>query len=207
MPSDDILDGLASLTYAEAEGVLETDAANAIALEGANESAWVRRCRPRFPRRRDRRQPMSAVAAAEPVVEAVQPADCEVIRARPGRQRSEAADQAILSATLDLLAIDGYGGLTMAAVIARSGVSSATLYRRWPTKQQLVAAAVASLHAEIIDVDTGSLDGDLAAVVGSIAASMSVSATTSPSRCSSSCAATPSSSLRSTRSSSCRGWP
>ena len=37
VPSDDVLDGLASLTYAEAEGVLETDAANAIALEGANE--------------------------------------------------------------------------------------------------------------------------------------------------------------------------
>ncbi len=117
---------------------------------------------------------MTAVAAAEPVVEAVQPAECEVVRPRPGRQRSEAADQAILGATLDLLAMDGYGGLTMAAVIARSGVSSATLYRRWPTKQQLVAAAVASLHAEIVDVDTGSLEGDLLAVAGSIAASMSV---------------------------------
>jgi AcrR family transcriptional regulator len=43
-------------------------------------------------------------------------------RARPGRQRSEAADSAILSATLDLLAERGYGGLTMAAVISRSGV-------------------------------------------------------------------------------------
>jgi EmrB/QacA subfamily drug resistance transporter len=36
-PSDDVLDGLASLTYAEAEGVLEADAANALALDGANE--------------------------------------------------------------------------------------------------------------------------------------------------------------------------
>ncbi|MBU3702145.1 MAG: helix-turn-helix transcriptional regulator, partial [Acidimicrobiia bacterium] len=69
-------------------------------------------------------------------------------RVRPGRQRSEAADHAILSATLDLLSETGYGALTVAAVIARSGVSSATLYRRWPTKQDLVAAALASLHAE-----------------------------------------------------------
>ena len=35
----------------------------------------------------------------------------------------------------------------MSAVIAAAGVSSATLYRRWPTKQQLVAAALASLRA------------------------------------------------------------
>jgi hypothetical protein len=36
-PRDDVLDGLASLTYAEAEGVLETDAARAIALDGSEE--------------------------------------------------------------------------------------------------------------------------------------------------------------------------
>ena len=95
-------------------------------------------------------------------------------RPRPGRQRSEAADLAILGATLDLLAAVGYGGLTMAAVIARSGVSSATLYRRWPTKQQLVAAALASLHPEITDVDTGSLDGDISEMARSLAATLSV---------------------------------
>jgi len=94
--------------------------------------------------------------------------------ARPGRQRSEAADQAILSATLDLLALDGYGGMTMAAVIARSGVSSATLYRRWQTKQELVVAALASLHAEIVDVDTGSLPGDVAALARSVADAVAV---------------------------------
>jgi AcrR family transcriptional regulator len=95
-------------------------------------------------------------------------------RARPGRQRSEAADSAILSATLDLLAERGYGGLTMAAVISRSGVSSATLYRRWPTKQQLVAASLASMHAEIVDVDTGSLESDITSMIRSIAQALSV---------------------------------
>lgn len=104
---------------------------------------------------------MSAAAATAPV-------------ARPGRQRSEAADQAILAATLDLLSAEGYGGLTVAAVIARAGVSSATLYRRWPDKQHLVAAALASLHAEIVDVDSGSLEGDLAAFLGGIAEAMSL---------------------------------
>jgi len=95
-------------------------------------------------------------------------------RSRPGRQRSEAADQAILAATLDVLASDGYGGLTMAAVIARSGVSSATLYRRWTTKQELVAAALASMHPAITPIDTGTLDGDVHELVRAVSTSLSV---------------------------------
>jgi AcrR family transcriptional regulator len=101
-------------------------------------------------------------------------ADVAAPRNRPGRQRSEAADQAILAAALEVLAEDGYGGMTMAAVIARAGVSSATLYRRWPTKQELVAAALASLHPAIVDDDTGALEDDLVAFVRSVARSMSV---------------------------------
>jgi AcrR family transcriptional regulator len=62
----------------------------------------------------------------------------------------------------------------MAAVIARSGVSSATLYRRWQTKHDLVAAALASLHHEIVDIDTGSLEGDVTAFVRSLADAMAV---------------------------------
>ena len=63
---------------------------------------------------------------------------------------------------MQLLCDRGYGGLTMAAVIERAGVSSATLYRRWPTKHELVAAAIDSLAPEPIDIDTGSLEGDIA---------------------------------------------
>lgn len=95
-------------------------------------------------------------------------------RLRPGRQRSEAADRAILDATLELLGEHGYASLTVASVIARSGVSSATLYRRWPTKQDLVAAALATLHAEIVDIDTGSLHDDVLAMVNAVADVMSV---------------------------------
>jgi AcrR family transcriptional regulator len=73
-----------------------------------------------------------------------------------------------------VLAADGYAGLTMAAVIARAGVSSATLYRRWQTKHDLVAAAIASLHHEIVDIDNGSLESDIAALVRSVAEAMAV---------------------------------
>jgi AcrR family transcriptional regulator len=84
---------------------------------------------------------------------------------RPGRHRSQAADDAILSATLDLLSDKGYGGFTVSAVIERAGVSSATLYRRWPTKQQLVAAALASVTPQPPLTDTGTLSGDLSAFI------------------------------------------
>jgi AcrR family transcriptional regulator len=89
---------------------------------------------------------------------------------RPGRQRRAAADAAILDATLALLRDRGYEALTMAAVIENAGVSSATLYRRWTAKSELVAAAVASLVPdEPAGIDTGSLEGDVAAFVREVA--------------------------------------
>src|SRR5689334_19207728 len=95
-------------------------------------------------------------------------------KARPGRHRSEVADEAIHRATLELLVEHGYSGLTMAAVIERAGVSSATLYRRYTTKQELVSAAVATLVPAVTPVDTGTLEGDIAALVRDIAHSVSV---------------------------------
>lgn len=91
---------------------------------------------------------------------------------RLGRHRSKAAGDAILAATLELLSERGYDGFTVSSVIERAGVSSATLYRRWPTKQHLVVAAVASLAPQPIDSDTGSLAGDLRALLAHIAQSV-----------------------------------
>ena len=93
----------------------------------------------------------------------------ELTKRRPGRQRSEAADEMILDTTLDCLREYGYAGLTMAGVIERAGVSSATLYRRWATKPELVAAAVEFLAPEPTELDTGSLAGDVNALLRHIA--------------------------------------
>jgi AcrR family transcriptional regulator len=82
-----------------------------------------------------------------------------------GRPRSEKADQAITAATLELLLEVGYADLTMAGVAQRAGVSTATLYRRYPGKRQLVTATIASLRAEKIPETTGSLEGDLRGIV------------------------------------------
>jgi AcrR family transcriptional regulator len=107
-------------------------------------------------------------------VSATRTAPTSTASSRPGRHRSQAADTAILEAALEVLADEGYAGLTMAAVIERAGVSSATLYRRWPTKQQLVVAAVETLVPAPSDTDTGSLAGDLDAFARDVAASIAV---------------------------------
>lgn len=55
----------------------------------------------------------------------------------------------------------GYAQLTMAGVAHRAGVSTATLYRRFCSKEDLVVTALSSLVPEGPPVDTGSLVGDL----------------------------------------------
>jgi AcrR family transcriptional regulator len=93
--------------------------------------------------------------------------------ARRGRKRSPEIDRAILDATLAVLAEVGVERFTANEVIARTGVSSATLYRRWPTMQDLVAAAIQSIGPEPVDIDTGSLEGDLAEFVELIGSALS----------------------------------
>src|SRR5215467_6175875 len=66
---------------------------------------------------------------------------------RPGRPRSERADQAIIDAALSLFAESGPEGLCIERVAARAGVGKATIYRRWPGKEDLLLDAIAALKA------------------------------------------------------------
>lgn len=80
----------------------------------------------------------------------------------PGRPRSAEADEAIVQATVELLAEVGYRSLTVEQVRARSGVGKATIYRRYANKDELVRAAMVHLHHDLPEPDdTGSLRGDL----------------------------------------------
>ena len=82
-----------------------------------------------------------------------------------GRPRSVQADQAILDATRAILIRDGYAGLTMAGIAAEAGVSSATLYRRYQCRDDLVVASMAEQDAESSIPDTGDIAEDLAILV------------------------------------------
>ncbi len=61
---------------------------------------------------------------------------------------SEEAGETIHRATLQLLAERGIDGFTMRDVVERAGVGVATIYRRWPSKGDLVAGTVTRLMAE-----------------------------------------------------------
>jgi AcrR family transcriptional regulator len=59
-----------------------------------------------------------------------------------GRPRDAAADHRILRATFDQLIRVGYGALSIESVAAAAGVAKTTIYRRYPTKRDLVVAAL-----------------------------------------------------------------
>jgi AcrR family transcriptional regulator len=67
----------------------------------------------------------------------------------PGRPRDERADRVILETALDLLAEVGPTGLSVEEVAARAGVSKATIYRRFPTKDDLLVASLGALTIAI----------------------------------------------------------
>lgn len=88
--------------------------------------------------------------------------------ARPGRKLDHGRDGDILDATIDVLAEAGYTGMTMDMVATRAKAGKATLYRRWPSKTELVLDAIDRLKQDQIDPsrlpDTGTIRGDLLAL-------------------------------------------
>jgi AcrR family transcriptional regulator len=86
---------------------------------------------------------------------------------RPGRPVEARPRQAAIAATLELIADRGIGGVTTNAVAERAGISKATMYRRWRSKDELVVDALAALVNEITVPDTGSTRADLRALMGS----------------------------------------
>ncbi|MDR1634050.1 MAG: TetR/AcrR family transcriptional regulator [Bifidobacteriaceae bacterium] len=89
-------------------------------------------------------------------------ADAGKARLSRGRPVDAGLAPMIVEAVLALLAESGYAGLTTAAVAKRAGVSTATLYRRWPSKRDLLLAAAGQVAgSEAEDIDTGSTEGDL----------------------------------------------
>src|SRR5215210_4423605 len=85
---------------------------------------------------------------------------------RRGRPRSEKARTAILQAAAELLLLRGLSAMSMDAVAERAGVSKATIYRWWPSKEMLALDALLDWAAASAPArDTGSLRGDLLALV------------------------------------------
>ena len=80
---------------------------------------------------------------------------------RLGRPRDARVDAAVLDAARSLLAEKGYAGTTVEAIATRAGVGKATIYRRWPTREQLLLAVTTADLPEVATPDTGDLREDL----------------------------------------------
>ena len=89
---------------------------------------------------------------------------------RPGRPRSERADRAIIDAALSLFAEHGVEGLCIEEVAARAGVGKATIYRRWPGKEELLVDALAALKTPLPELRGESARDDLVALLDAMAA-------------------------------------
>jgi AcrR family transcriptional regulator len=86
-------------------------------------------------------------------------------RTRP-RRRGHALDTAILEATIAEIEVAGYAALSIERVAERAKASKASLYRRWPSKVELVMAAIYDLLPDPASTaDTGNLRGDLLALL------------------------------------------
>jgi AcrR family transcriptional regulator len=93
----------------------------------------------------------------------------EAVR-RPGRPRSERAEQAIIDATIEALGECGIGGVHCEDVAARAGVGKATLYRRWAGKEDLLIAAFAAMKHPLPQPRCESVREDLIVLLTGIAA-------------------------------------
>jgi len=83
----------------------------------------------------------------------------------PGRPLSAELSEQLLSVAVDILAEDGWGRLNSDRIAARARAGKAGIYRRWPSMPVLVRQAVSRFDLVPVPADTGSLRGDLLALL------------------------------------------
>lgn len=89
-------------------------------------------------------------------------------KSRGGRRPDPGVDEAIRAATTELVLQEGFD-LTYDQVARRAGVGRTTVFRRYPTKHELLVAAAEQITINRVEVpDTGSLRGDLNATVRTV---------------------------------------
>ena len=84
-------------------------------------------------------------------------------------KRVERSKHSVLEETYKLLWEEGFGGVSVDEVARRSGVSKTTIYRHWPSRTALLLDACSKIGTKPQAPDTGSLRGDLTALVGNLA--------------------------------------
>src|SRR3954447_13316216 len=97
-------------------------------------------------------------------------ADALATRA-PIRRRGDALLAAIFAAVLEELATTGYGALSIERIADRAHTGKASIYRRWPSRLELVLDALDHILPSMDELpDTGDTRQDLLVVLARIAA-------------------------------------
>ncbi|KIQ16632.1 TetR/AcrR family transcriptional regulator [Rhodococcus sp. MEB064] len=81
---------------------------------------------------------------------------------RRGRPRDPSMESRVYGAVVDVYWRTGWAGFTIDAVAKTGGVGRAAIYRRWPTKEDLLTGALEAVLPLVDPIDTGSLTTDLA---------------------------------------------
>src|SRR5271166_4014337 len=86
-----------------------------------------------------------------------------------GRQRSTESEEAILTATLQLLKEKPLRDITVEAIALKAGVGKMTIYKWWPSKAYVALDAFReTMNKAIVLPDTGDTERDLAELLYSI---------------------------------------
>jgi AcrR family transcriptional regulator len=93
-----------------------------------------------------------------------------------GRPRNRSIDDAVLTATAELIGETAYADLSVDAIARRAGTSKPAIYRRWPSKAHLVHEAVFPAGEATAIPATGSLVADIREMVRRVAALLSTPA-------------------------------
>lgn len=86
-------------------------------------------------------------------------------RPSPGRPRDDQVDHRIADAAVELFGQKGWASFSIEAVARLAGVGKASVYLRWRNKEELLVEALKLRMGRISDVDTGTVRGDLVALV------------------------------------------
>jgi AcrR family transcriptional regulator len=78
-----------------------------------------------------------------------------------GRPRDSRIDEAVLQATRELLADEGFAATTVQAIARRAAVGASAIYRRWPSRLELIIAATSPGLDKLELAPTGDLDIDI----------------------------------------------
>ena len=91
--------------------------------------------------------------------------DKDSVRSSAGRPRDGRIDAAIIEATRELLLETGYSALSLSAIAAKAGTTTAAIYRRWSGKAQLVHEAILPAEVMAMPSASGDAEGDVRALV------------------------------------------